>query len=309
MFAFSVNFTNRIKLQVNEDLYGVTKLRNEIHVLCRSYSSSPYELSSFQNVIRVYEDRNPFRLQKRMEITEFDSPVDIASSEKDNCLYVSDSEAYCVWKIAREAAGDQHTIIKWLTTDYQPSTLSVSGDGQLLILDDSSSILNTYGSDAERIRSIQLPREIENPLNAVETSIGNFIITHWYLGREEDNGKSGSSGRARIKWWGMCELTKNGQLVSCRFIPSKEIQKFRNNKSYLSLDSHDRVFVADQRNGRVILLDFDLKWNRILCPAESEKEETKIQRPWRLFYDEEKKQLIVGGYLGEEVNVYTLCER
>lgn len=46
-----------------------------------------------------------------------------------------------------------------------------------------------------------------------------------------------------------------------------------------------------------------LDWNQILCPT-NEDEQPKIRRPWRLCYDEEQKQLIVGDYYG--VNVHTL---
>ena len=114
---------------------------------------------------------------------------------------------------------------------------------------------------------------------------------------EEEKGESGSSGRKRVMKWGISELTRDGQMVIRRFIPSNETQQL-NDPHYLSLDSDDQVFVADNENDRVILLDSDLKWNRILCPTKEETEETKIRRPWRLCYDEEKKQLIVGGFRG-----------
>ena len=290
----SINFTQRIEIGRNEDVRGVTKLRNEIYVLCASSPSS-------SDVIRVFEDRIPFLLQKTIEVKEIKYPRGIGSTDKGNCLYVCDSEEKCVWKMTRET-DDQHKIIKWLTTDYEPYTLSVSSDGQLLVVN-LSSILMIYGSDAELIRSIQLPRDIENPFHAVETSIGNFIIIHEWV--EEEKRESGSSGREETMW-GVSELTRDGQMVIRRFISSNETQQL-NNPQYLSIDSDDQVFVADTWNVRVILLDSDLKWNRILCPTKEETEETKIRRPRRLCFDDEKKQLIVvGGLLGEGVNVYTL---
>ncbi len=88
-------------------------------------------------------------------------------------------------------------------------------------------------------------------------------------------------------------MTSDGQTVIRRFVPSNETQQL-NYPQYLSIDSDDQVFVADTGNDRVILLDSDLKWKCILCPTKDE-EERKIRFPWRLCYDEEKKQLIVGG--------------
>src|SRR5688572_13872092 len=87
----SVNFTQKIYAGRE---WRVTKLRNEIYLLCLPSSS----LSE----ILVFEDRNSFRLKKKMKITEIISPSDIGSSEKENCLYVSDYYENCVWKITRE---------------------------------------------------------------------------------------------------------------------------------------------------------------------------------------------------------------
>src|SRR6218665_4166369 len=112
---------------------------------------------------------------KNIEIEDMKYLYDIGSSEKENCLYVSDYVDKCVWKITIETV-DQHKIIKWLTIDYEPRTLSVSRDGELLMINHSSHSLMIYGSDAELIRSIPLTKDIKHPQHAVETSIGNFII-------------------------------------------------------------------------------------------------------------------------------------
>ena len=160
----SINFTQRINIRENEhNLRGMTKLRNEINVLCES-------LSSGSNIILVFEDRPPFNLQKEIKIKEIHHPWDIGSSENEDCLYISDYLEKCVWKITREI-DNQDKVMKWLTTDYQPWTLSVSGDGQLMLINDSSHSLMIYGSDAELIRSIRLPQYIVKPNHAVETPI------------------------------------------------------------------------------------------------------------------------------------------
>jgi len=311
MCPISINFTQRIKIPGNEnewgfsgnDVRGVTKLQNEIYVLFLSYPTSN------PNVIFVFEDRNPFRLQKKIKITEIKYLWDMVSSEKENCLYVTDYDKKCIWKITRET-DDQHKISKWLTTDYDPWTLSVFSDDQLLVVDALSSILMIYGSDAELIRSIQLPGYIIDPCHAVETSNGNLFILHTSLCMDEviDMGNFISGVEQKHRQWkarfDVSELTRDGQLVIRRFIPSNEIQQLKH-PCYLLIDSDDRVFVADRYNDRVIILDSDLKWNRILCPTK-EKAETRILSPWRLCYDEKKKQSIV---VGNGVDVYTLSRK
>ena len=326
--GITINFTQKIDLQLSMSARGLTKLRNEIYVLCHR--------DDLINLIRVYEDRYPFRLKKDMEIEEFKFSFHIVSSENENCLYVSDYKENCVWKIIRET-DDQHKIIKWGTTDCNSWTLSVLRDGELLMINRSSHSLMIYGPDAELIRSIPLTRDINKPYHAVETSIGNFIIIdrHHEMQREEDGKKDedkdedggedavvmkemkntkwlkskegkGESNRRSLEMKSyIIELTRDGQMVVCRFIPSDETQQL-NDCKYLLIDSDDRIFVADEGNDRVILLDSDLKWNQILCQRKKDEEEQNIRWPYSLFCDEEMKRLIVCGYLRGHINVYTL---
>src|SRR6218665_3482899 len=91
----AISFTQIIKIRQNKYVHALTKLRNEIYVLCRSFSSAP-------SVIRVLQDRYPFRLQREIKVEEIRYPTDIGSSEKKNCLYVSDRGEKGVWKITRE---------------------------------------------------------------------------------------------------------------------------------------------------------------------------------------------------------------
>src|SRR6218665_3599597 len=266
--GITINFTQKIDLQLSIGARGLTKLRNEIYVLCFR-----------DHLIRVYEDRYPFRLNKDMELEEMKFPFHIVSSEKKNCLYVSDYDEKRVWKITRET-DDQHKIIKWLTTDYAPWALSVPRDGELLMINRSSHSLMIYGSDAELIRSITLTRDINYPHHAVETSIGNFIIVDRHIemqGKEdgkkdeykdEDGGEDavvmkemkntkwlkskegkGESNRRSLEMKSyIIELTRDGQMVVCRFIPSDETQQL-NDCKYLLIDSDDRVFLGCNHRG------------------------------------------------------------
>ena len=299
MRPISVNFTERINVGSNETVCGVAKLGNEIYVLCQP----------FPRVIRIFHGRSPFCFLEEIGIKEMEDPKDIQSIDKENCLYVSDQREKCVWKITRQT-DYQHIVIRWLTLDYAPHCLSVSRNGHLLLVTAWSSILDIYGSDAELLRLIHLPRDIEDSIHAVETSMGNFVILHQCMETEEEL-ESRPNGRSK-KWaWTVSEFTREGQMVR-RFIPLNETQKLKNPR-YITLDSNDQVFVTDTGNDRVILLDPDLKWNRILCSSndehhEEEEEETKIRRPLRSYYDERQKQLIVGGgyfYLGG-FNIYAV---
>src|SRR6218665_332921 len=130
----TIDVIQRIEMPENQEIWGVTKLRNEIyiHVLLEARDGVPCV-----SRIRGFNDRYPFPLQTEIKAEEIHAPSDFGSSEKENCLYVSDYIQRCVWKITRET-DDTHKIIKWLTTDYEPRTMSVSRDGGLLMLNVSS---------------------------------------------------------------------------------------------------------------------------------------------------------------------------
>src|SRR6218665_391892 len=303
MRPISVGFAERFAFGKNHRVLGVTKVRNEIYAALESYSGS---YSGY--VIYVFEDGHPFNLRNKIRMREIVHFFDIASCEKENCLYVSDIRTDCVWKIKIETSG-RHKIFKWLTTDYPPLTLSVSGS-QLLVVNNASSKLMIYGSDAELLRSIQLPEAIVGPIHAVETSFGNFIIIHKWEVKEMEEWKESVTrspfvavGPKAMKLFVVSELSRDGQVVVRRFIPSNE-EQYLNLPSYLSLDSNDQVFVAEADNMRVILLDSELKWNRVLRTRTGETESMK-RMPLRVCYDENKRQLI---FAGDEIYVYNLSQ-
>src|SRR6218665_2698365 len=124
-----VNSINRLDIGKDKDAVGVTKLRNEICVLCRTSHSH------YRHVICVFEDRNPFLLVWKIEAYEIEYGEEIASCEMENCFYVSDiSVNRCIWKIKRKTY-DKYKFIKWLNADNQPLTLSVSSlNGRLLVI-------------------------------------------------------------------------------------------------------------------------------------------------------------------------------
>lgn len=280
----------------NEAVFGVVKLRFKIYVLCKL--PFPY----FSYVIRVFNDVTSFCLQTNIEIKMIHAAADMESSEKDKCLYVSDLVEKCVWKIDREL-DDQYKSVKWLTLDDNESfSMSVSSDGHLHLLKALSCILTTYGSAAELLCSIKLLSGIQNPRRAMETAIGNFIILHQLMEKEEIR-ESKSSERNTDLRWVVSEVTRDGQIAIRRFIASNSKQL--TDPRCLSIDSDGRVFVAD-RESKLILLDSDLKWIQTLSRVNELKEdENEIRWPRSLFYDEEEKQLLVGSELHLGGTAYT----
>src|SRR6218665_3467222 len=136
---------DRLVVNNHEKVMGVTVLRQEICVLYRIYSSS-------LRAIRVFQNRNPFRLNAKIDIGKFAKhPTDIGSSDEENCFFVLDSEKECVWKILRQS-GKHHKFLSLQSAHFQgaASTLSVSCYGQQLMILTRSSVVVYRGFRQER---------------------------------------------------------------------------------------------------------------------------------------------------------------
>ena len=74
----------------------------------------------------------------------------------------------------------EHRLTEWLTKEAWPYTLSLSNEGHLLVLRQGEpfSQLEVYSLNATLIRSLHLRQDIKKPHHVVQTSDGNFIISH-----------------------------------------------------------------------------------------------------------------------------------
>src|SRR6218665_351884 len=82
------------------DVRGMATLRNELYIICRSF---------FCSVILVMDLRIPNSYRNLIRIKEIKFPTDMVSSEKENCLYISERIERCIWKLEL----DQNTFTKW----------------------------------------------------------------------------------------------------------------------------------------------------------------------------------------------------
>ena len=250
---------------------GVTYSENKIYTLLQTPKS-----------LRVYEDQEPFALQKIINIDDVKNPEDLAYSNRSNCLYITDGSETCIWKF--DLSNDRLT--KWLLQISEPYTLSVSTEGHVLILKESQ--LELYGPDAYLLHRIQLSNEVRQPKHAIQTSTGDFIILHRMLSSSSD-------------LWVVSKVSSDGQVIN-RYIPSDVWEKF-GQPCHLAYDSvRNRAFVVDLAH-KVTLLDGDFRWSQILLS----KDTHGINLPTRGSYSPQKFQLIIGLW-GNGTNVYQISQ-
>lgn len=268
--AFPVDVDLIAELDVgSEYVYGVCKLHGSICVL----SHKP-------NSVHVYSYENHMALQREIKLSEeIKWPLDMAACRTSNCLYIVDRGNTCVWKVGNS---DSNTVVHWLAGVDWPFTVSVSETGNVVMTRwGQPSVLELYKSDASLILSIPFPANIEYPWHAVETSKENFVISHW---KRDSN------------FWSIVELSRDG-VILCRYLPIDDAHHLYY-PYYLTIGLFDEVLVADQYNRRVILLDSELNWNKVLLHG------IEMHPPKRLYFDKEERQLLVAH--GRKASLYIL---
>lgn len=293
---FAVNLRTEVKLtktinfrEERKCVRGVTKLRHNIYVLCQT------RLNSYApNSIYIYEGRNRFRFLQQFGLKDVVHPWDIAASPVGNCLYITDCAINSVWKIRPKA---RYRVTKWRDNVTSPWTLSVKNNGQVLIArSQPRPILEIYRTNGTLYSVTTLPVGIHNPNHAVQTSTGNFVVLHW---------KKQEESTSTVWIPSISEVTVGGRIL--RSMSQGEVSRQLDNPSHVFIDSADRVFIADSGNNRVIMLDSELNWSRVMLASghqELQDEQDAIRWPVRLFYDEKNKQLGVAGEVFG-VNIYT----
>ena len=136
--------------------------------------------------------------------------------------------------------------------------------------------LREFDSDGDELRRVKLPRDME-PRHGVESPTGTFIVGryNWQLKQEQgmyqgDVVEVNTGGKVLRQFRGSC-------LSSLGFT------------THVAVDSHGNIFVADDSNRRILLLDEHLSLRRVIID-----EHQLNKSPWRLCYREQSGQLSVG---------------
>lgn len=272
-----VRLTGQLKLPMC--VTGVTKLPNEIYVLRHGSQSSS---------VLVYNDQSPFQLQKEIVLEAVRLPKDIVASTELRCLYISDKDKKCIWKVTITDC----RLREWLQGVEDPFTMSLSSDNMVVIPRcGQPTRLEIYAPNAALFHHIQLSLEIENIRHAVEIPMRNFIILVQWTGRT-------LSGVWQAARWTVCEVNRVGHTV--RSFEATDDSQQLNNPYHLSLDMYDGVFVVDSGSHSVVQFDSDLKWRQVLLSMYK----NALLKPLRLFSDQNKRQLLVG-QRGGTVSMFT----
>ena len=83
--------------------------------------------------VYVYNYSEQFKLIDEIIVVEMKAPKDIAVCEKYNCVYISDSEVKCIWKVS---LNEPKQITKYASDFNAPYGISVSPSGTIVTVDE-----------------------------------------------------------------------------------------------------------------------------------------------------------------------------
>jgi len=163
----------------------------------------------------------------------------------------------------------------WSVDNY-PHGLSVTSSHNLLVAMTGNNSLNEYSTDGGMIRQISLqPVGISNPVCTVQLSDNQYGVAH-----------HGPAHQFSV-------ISSDGQLV----------QSYRgdagnmNNPRGIAVDEHGRVFVADQNNNRILVIDRKtLSAYQLRLP-----DDCALNGPYSIHLDSVNRRLYIGEHGGGRV--------
>ena len=217
--------------------------------------------------VEVY-DVITYRLQRRLTVPNCRRFTDMAACEHYRCLYVAEDGVDRIHRL--QVDGGAPT--RWTVND-SPKGLSVNAEHHVLATCDVERKIKEFSTHGKILREISLPDGVVNPWHAIQTSTGQFIVSH---------GGPGDSFR------GVRVISADGRrVVHSHGGPRGSAIGQYNWPRHLALND-DFAFVVDCPNGRVTWLSPTLTYMRNGVSREQLK-----GRPDRLSIDVRRGRLYV----------------
>jgi len=145
--------------------------------------------------------------------------------------------------------------------------------------------LRQFDADGDELRRVQLPEHMR-PRHAVESPTGTFIV---------------SLENTQLEQWQVVEVNTGGEVLR-QFSGSRLTSP--GDSHHIAVDSHGNIFVADEHNRHILLLDDHLSLRHVII----DEHQLNYKQPLRLCYREDKGQLLVALYPSSDVAVFdVLC--
>lgn len=238
-----------------KEIRGMTVLNRELFVLNEKSST-----------VHVY-DSVKFTYRRQWDLKRLIRPEDIASCDRNKCLYIVDYKGFNKSKVIFRVEANGTPINNWSIG----GSVGPAWEGSLSVTDESNVVLtlrwndtiNEYSSDGKLIRLINLSSDdrICNPNHAIKLANGHFLVSE------------GTSDLHRV-----CVVNADGRLQKSFGGKSGSNIGQMNGPTHLSIDRNGFVMVLDEWNSRVLLLDSDLNFYKEILPKEKYELDYRVRK-------------------------------
>ena len=201
---------------------------------------------------------------------------DMTECVQEKCLFVSDYDGKCIHKVCLKGEVE---VSKFAVIPYAPKGLSVTPEGNLLVSCDPTKLLELNVKTGEQVCEVDLHSDIKFPKHAIKRTDKQYILSFDIAGGLHRVCIVGPDGYLRHAYGG-----KAG---------SGDLQL--HTPCYLALCPDDHVVVADNDNGRLVMLNSALEFVRYILD---------FNEPHRLFFDKAGSRLYVGECTNGNIKIF-----
>jgi len=257
---------------VDRTVNGVTQLHDVVYIVC-----------DWSSTIRRFDATTHQRLTD-IDVKDLRNPTDIAACEQTSHVYVAEWPEY-VWRVSSDCKDMKRCWTKSPSDTFTPYKLSVTSS-RLLVTSLLANELMQLDKAGDELRRVQLP-EYMRPYHAVESPSATFIVSH---------------KNTELAQYQVSEVNTEGQVL--RQFSGSRLSSV-GHTDHIAVDSRGNIFVADRDNCRILLLDAQLALRRVII----DEHQLNYQSPYRLCYNEQSGQLMVGLRYGVVVAVFDVLKR
>ena len=197
----------------------------------------------------------------------------VVACDINNCLYISIQDRYNGNRICKVAVDQNNKLFCWFVHGTIPQCLSVTSSGNVLVAVTNANVMQEYSQQGQLIRQTKLqPAGITNPIHAVQLSNDHFGVTH-----------HGPKHQFSI-------VNSDGQLVQRYGSDAGDMSQ----PQQIAVDQRGRIFVADQNNNRILVIDsktLSAYPLRLLTECE-------LNGPYSIHFDAASNRLYIGEWNG-----------
>ena len=267
-----------VKISTDKIVLGVTSVDDELFLL----------FGRNNNQIAVYSI-NDYRLLRHLNLPGLkpydNNDMTSCACVRHKCLYMADTDNSCIHRY--DLSGTFSAAMKRLVGSptskwpvrYTPLGLSVTPSCNLLATccGEPNKLVELSADSGQCVREIALQSDIVNPCHGIQLTSGQIVVCH---------GAAGFNSLQRV-----CVVGDDGKVArSYGGQRGSSVGQLSWPRHFAVDKDSQYIFVADQSNGRVVLLSPTLEFVRYVSEG--------LSRPHRLYLHQATRRLFVGQLFG-----------